>query len=802
MYGDYPEAVSNSFDTEDWYDVGIPHSFGIPYFMEHEFYVGYGCYRKLLNIREEWAEKKIGLEFLGVFQIAEIYVNGKFVKKHKGGYSAFFVDISDYVQVGENTVFVRVNNIWDPKLAPRGGEHVFNGGIYRDVSLVVTDPIHIAWYGTFVTTPEVNHEEALIHIKTELCNEAEAIFEGQLISLIGDPKQEAPEYSMLQNVCLKPGETIVVEQNCRVKNPRLWHPDHPEMYLLTSKLISAEDEIVMDEGTTDFGIRWFSFTADKGFFLNGEHYDIHGANVHQDHAGWSDAVTHTGIRRDIKMVKECGMNFIRGSHYPHHPYFAEECDRQGILFWSENCYWGVGGPKEEGYWLASAYPINEDDEEEFEASCMESLEAMIRINRNHPSIIVWSMCNEPFFSEGEVMDKARALLGKLVERSHELDPTRPAAAGGVQRGGFDKYGDLAGYNGDGAAIFINPGIPNFVSEYGSMYEDRPGKFVSRYLDGVENNPEWRSGKSLWCAFHHGSIIADMGHMGIIDYYRLPLNGWYWYRENLKGVPSPEKCSGKKAAEISLFADRTEMKGDGTEDAQIYVCLMDEKGKQSGISTDVVLEVTRGGGVFPTGKKFELSERNHNFAEGLGAVELHCWYSGDTVIRAYAPGTDLEPRELMIHVTGGLDNGLETRNLLQPSPCKMGAPEKKRRYEIALNRPVFCSSALEEFPARNVTDGSYQTCWRAASQESGEWIMVDLEGTKKVERLCIDFADVVKGNIQIQLSDDRKQFRNIYVSDKSDVSTGLEFSFIDTQTRYIRLLYLDKPAGVCKIEVWV
>ena len=155
------------------------------------------------------------------------------------------------------------------------------------------------------------------------------------------------------------------------------------------------------------------------------------------------------------------MNFIRGSHYPHHTYFAEECDRQGILFWSENCFWGTGGPKEEGYWTASAYPVREEDEREFEESCINTLTEMIRTNRNHPSIIVWSMCNEPFFTDAGTEQKTGRLLKLLVELTHRLDPTRPAAIGGAQRGGFDTIGDIAGYNGDGAAIFQDPGISEF-----------------------------------------------------------------------------------------------------------------------------------------------------------------------------------------------------------------------------------------------------------------------------------------------------------------------------------------------------
>ena len=186
--------------------------------------------------------------------------------------------------------------------------------------------------------------------------------------------------------------------------------------------------------------------------MNGGHYNIIGANVHQDHAGWGDAVTRAGIARDVKLIKDCGMNFIRGSHYPHHTHFSAECDKQGLLFWSELCFWGIGGANTEGYWASSAYPVREEDKEEFEASCMMALQEMIRTNRNHPSIISWSMSNEPFFSDDEVMDDARALTVRLVEESHRLDPSRPASVGGAQRQGFDVLGDIAGYNGDGASL--------------------------------------------------------------------------------------------------------------------------------------------------------------------------------------------------------------------------------------------------------------------------------------------------------------------------------------------------------------
>lgn len=447
MHGDFPEAKDTDFDDSSWYDVGLPHSFGIPYFMENEFYVGYGCYRKTLWMEKDWIEKKIYLEFQGVFQETEVYLNGKLAGTHKGGYTAFLIDLSRFACEGENQLFVRVNNLWNPRLAPRSGEHVFNGGIYRDVSLLVVEPVHIGWYGTYVTTPEVNEKYAKIKIETEINNTTENPISCLLESVVEFGQEK--EAKAVEKVALLPGETKICCQTVTVEKPFLWSPETPNLYVLESRLIEGGN--CLDSYRTDFGIRWFLFSGDKGFFLNGRHYDINGANVHQDHAGWADAVTHSGIRRDVAMIKGCGMNFIRGSHYPHHTYFANECDRQGVLFWSECCFWGTGGPNVEGYWTASAYPVMPEDEEEFENSCLTTLREMIRTNRNHPSIIVWSMCNEPFFSDAGVWNKAKNLLKKMVALTHELDSSRPAAVGGVQRGGFDILGDLAGYNGDGAA---------------------------------------------------------------------------------------------------------------------------------------------------------------------------------------------------------------------------------------------------------------------------------------------------------------------------------------------------------------
>ena len=795
MHGDFPEAKEPEYDDSKWYDIGIPHSFGIPYFMEKQFYIGYGCYRKWLQIEEGFDTKKLYLEFQASFQDTEVYVNGELAGTHKGGYTAFLIEITSFVHAGANLVFVRVNNLWNARIAPRGGEHVFNGGIYRDVSLIVKEKVHVAWYGTRVTTPEVSADKARIVAETEVENTSDVQADGRLESILLYQGEEVGRMESVFSIAPASMPKMVQEQS--VANPKLWHPDTPNLYTMVSK-VYLNDELV-DTCETVFGIRYFEFTADKGFFLNGAHYDIHGANVHQDQAGWSDAVTHTAIARDIAMVKECGMNFIRGSHYPHHPYFAKECDRQGLLFWSENCFWGTGGAKEEGYWTASAYPVNEEDEEEFEASCMQTLREMILVNRNHPSIIVWSMCNEPFFSSLEVLDKARALVRKLVEYSHELDDSRPAAVGGAQRGGFDALGDIAGYNGDGASIFHNPGFPNFVSEYGSSVLDRPGEFIHRYRDGVEEDYPWRSGKCLWCAFHHGSILGNMGHMGMIDYYRLPLDTWYWYRENLAGVPRPEIPKAGEPHRIRLKASSLTMKCDGTEDVKITAEVLNEEGERIDCNPQIELTVVSGPGRFPTGRIFTLSSEKENLIQGAGAITLRAYDGGETIVRAVCEGVHGD--EIRIQVIGEEAQEGCARVELLPPPYVCDEPKRKKLDNIAINRPVFCTSALEAHPARNVTNGDMTMYWRPAEEDTERMVLVDLEGTKEIQSVTVVFAEVTNAEYEILLTDDRKTYRSVYTSEKLNIDNYLTVRLPGEKTRYVCVRFPKKAVGVYKVEVF-
>ena len=694
---------------------------------------------------KEDCKKRILLKFFGAFQKAVVVLNGKQIGEHRGGYTPFLVELTGNTRPGQNHLIVCVDNLWDATLAPRGGEHQFNGGIYRDMQLILTAYDYIEEDGVFVQTTQLKKEKDSWHAELKIGTQVHA-----------SEKSDLSEFdSMMLETCICEGKEVLARsveplvmgnseicQSISLTGITPWSPDTPKLYIVVSRVLC--NGIECDCVRTSVGIRTVRFDKDEGFFLNGEHFSILGANVHQDHAGWADAVTRSGIRRDIQMIKECGMNTIRGSHYPHHPYFAQVCDEKGILFWSEMCFWGTGGDKQEGYWTASAYPPNESDQTAFEKSCLDQLEEMICTQRNHPSIICWSMCNEVFFTDAPVKDKAKELIRKMVERSHELDPSRPAAVGGAQRDGFDVLGDLAGYNGDGAALYHDPGFPSLVSEYGSSIETRPGKFEPRFTDGTEIDYPWRSGKILWCGFHHGSIFDGMGSMGMIDYYRLPLACWYWYREHLAGKSAPKPKKEGTPFQIRLSSDVNRFRANGQEDAWICAELLDQEGNPISNEIELTFTVEKGDGIFPTGKTITFSPEKKNMLDGLAAIEFRSWYGGENVICATADG--VKSAKICIFADGEPKPKNTVLNPMLPPPYTVGEPKPKERYDEAKRHPVFADSfeiGHEPYFVTAEEEGSWMPKMSDSSKHLSEqmhWVMVDLEGVRRINQLEVSFED--------------------------------------------------------------
>jgi hypothetical protein len=813
-------AQAAAYDDSAWSVVGLPHSFSLPYFLSAKFYVGYGWYRKHFTAPAEWSGKRVFLEFEGAFQDAQVFVNGKSIGKHQGGYTGFSLDATSAVVTGDNVVAVQLNNNWNAQLAPRAGDHTFSGGLYRDVHLVVTDPLHVTWYGTFVATPTVSTTSATVNIKTEIRNDNATDKNCTLKTDIVDSKG-ATVATVSSTQAVTANSTVTVDQTTpAIANPSLWHPDHPTLYRAVSTI--SEGTTALDGFSTNFGIRSITWSATSGFSINGTHLYLHGVDVHQDHAGWGDGVTNAGFYRDVKLVKDAGFNFIRGSHYPKDPGFADACDQLGVLFWSENCFWGMGGATGEGSWAAAgAYPNNAADQAAFETSVTDSLTGMIRVHRNHPSIIAWSMSNEPFFTADATKPKMSALLSKEVTLAHQLDPTRSAGIGGAQRpqgaSRIDKLGDVAGYNGDGATIseFQNPGIPSVVTEYGSVAASRPGAYdpgwgnlSATLTGGVPTEYAWRAGQALWCAFDHGSVgSTKLETMGIVDYFRLPKRAYYWYRNTYAKVGPPTWPTSGTPAALQLTTDKTSLAAvDGTDDAQLIVTVVDSKGTAISNNVPVTLSVSSGPGEFPTGTSITFTPAGSGdqsdiaILDGKAAIEFRSYYSGTSVIKATSPGLTAASITITSQGSPAWVEGVTKGTAARPYTRYTSGTTAGTSQTLALNRPTDASSNAGT--AGDGNDGDSTTSWQAASTDANPWWSVSLESSYTVSSVQLTFPTAANYRYTIDVSPDGTQWTT-----KVDQSQNTSTTQIRTATTsfgsgvgYVRVSFTGQPAGLAEIAV--
>ncbi|MGQ3055238.1 MAG: glycoside hydrolase family 2 TIM barrel-domain containing protein, partial [Roseateles sp.] len=738
-------AEQTGFDDSGWAAVGLPHSFSLPYFQAAGFPVGEGWYRKALELAQAPAGRRVFLEFEGAFQVADVYVNGQRLATHRGGYTGFSVDVTPALKAGRNLVAVRVDNRWDPTLAPRAGEHVFSGGLYRDVWLVHTGDVHVPWTGTRITTPDLTAERGVVVAETEVRNDApreqQVVVRTDIVDARGALVGRLPEARLR----VPAGQTLMATQrSAPIPRPALWTPETPHLYRAVTRLVVAGR--ATDRFETEFGFRWTQWTADRGFFLNGQHRYFRGANVHQDQAGWGDAVTNAAIERDVRQMKDAGFDFLRGSHYPHDPHFSAAADRLGMLYMSEAPFWGTAGFKSP--WGASAYPTEAAHEAGFEASVKQQLAEMIRIHRNHPSIVAWSMGNEAFFTAAHTLPKVRQLLKDMVALSHALDPSRPAAVSGVQRGELDKLGDIAGYNGDGAVLFPNPGVPNFVAEYGSTIADRPGEFAPGWGDLERTpgasagkpeswRPAWRSGEAIWAGFDHGSIAGrQFGSMGIVDFSRLPKRAWHWYRQHYLGIAPPAWPQAGKAAALKLTASAPAIRrADGTDDVQLVVTVVDAEGRPLSNSPPVRLDIESGPGELPTGRRIAFAPGSDiAIRDGQAAIAMRSWQAGVSRLRASSPG--LQDGVLAIATLAGPAFRPAITPLAADRPYHPPVAELGEEQLFGRDTPTQASSAAAGHASRLVNDGDAATCWRPEALDPEPWVALDLERIVAIQRIVV------------------------------------------------------------------
>lgn len=634
--GSQPGAEAANFSDSNWERVGLPHSASIPYWNEMvEVYEGDAWYRKDFTAEKSLKGRHAFVEFEGAFQHAWVYLNGKLLGEHKGGYTGFSYHMNPALDYeGRNVLAVRVRNGWDAQIAPRAGDSIFPNGLNRNVRFVITGPQHVAWSGQYITTPQINERSASIRVQTEIRNEDESVAPCMVRVEVIDAAGKVVAQAETQTD-LAPGKNTPVTQDLpAIANPNLWSPERPYLYKVRTRLSNKHG--LLDEYNETLGIRWFKFTENEGFFLNGKHVYLTGFNVHEDRAGWAFAGTDAAMRRDMEIMKNAGANCIRACHNPHPPSFYRACDELGLLVWDELHFWGRGGFKggEEGSYMAEAYPTVSSDRAGFDRNLKSNFEDMIRQNRNHPSIIVWSLGNETVMQMKEpLLSEATRIFRELNDLAHQLDPSRPTGMGN----GVRDLADVEGFNG-GQPKEKQGTKPILTTEC------KPSK-------PAEPAP-WRSGSLIWSGFAYGTHCQNKRtgqsfglEFGIFDYHRLlKRNAW----EYLRGTPAMKDFILPVEGEpnqLSLTADKNELRNDGTDDAHLVVTVRDKAGKWIGNQVPVTLSIVSGPGLLPTG----LTWTTNTTDMGRQAIEFRSYKPGKTILEVSSP--NLKPSRVEITTLG-------------------------------------------------------------------------------------------------------------------------------------------------------
>ncbi len=424
-YGDGPAAAR--FNDSAWRLLDLPHDWAVeaPFSASASPSHGYkaigrkfpegsvGWYRKTFSIPASDLGRRIGVEFDGVFRDSVVWVNGFYLGRQSSGYTGFSYDLTDYLNYGgDNTIAVRVDATMEE------GWFYEGAGIYRHVWMTKTPQVHVAHWGTFVTTA-VQGDSADVTARTTVANEGAAEATFLIDQAIEDAHGGIVAVRAVLDAVVAPGATGDSSCVLRVESPKLWSLESPTLYHLVTTIRSAGT--VVDRYETPFGIRTVSFDPDRGFFLNGRRVELKGANSHQDFAGVGVAVPDALQEFRVARLKELGCNALRCSHNPPAPELLDACDRLGLLVLDEN---RLMGPSPEQ---------------------MSQLESMILRDRNHPSVILWSLGNEEWAIEGNI--KGARIAASMQAFAQRLDPTRRttvANSGGW--GGISSVIDVVGYN--------------------------------------------------------------------------------------------------------------------------------------------------------------------------------------------------------------------------------------------------------------------------------------------------------------------------------------------------------------------
>lgn len=565
---------SPKFDDKDWQAVRVPHDWvtTLPYASEASHSHGYktvgykypetsvGWYRKMINIPSEDLGKHISLQFDGIFRNAQVWFNGFWMGVEPSGYATQVYDVTEYVNYGgDNLICVRADATFEE------GWFYEGAGIYRDAWLVKTAAVSVAPFGTFVYADlKEPYASVVVHVETEVNNQSLESQTCEVSQRLLDANGNEVAKCSGTSISLQPKETLGCKQQMTLENPHLWSTADPYLYKVETTV--KVDGKVTDVYETTTGIRDIAFDADKGFLLNGKQLKLKGVNLHQDHAGVGAAMPEALMAWRIKQLKKIGCNAYRSSHNPMTPALLDICDREGILVIDENRLAGINTEHQR------------------------LLEKMIKRDRNHPSIILWSDGNEEWGMENTI--QGTRIAAAMREYTRLLDPTRPSTIANAGGSEMIKGLDVVGFN-----YILQNDVDNRKKANPSwrivgteettgcgtrgVYFDTPeqsGHMRSMNLspdtDGTENRIErgwkfyaerpWGAGLFYWTGFDYRGepnplkYPATDSEFGILDYCGFPkdeayyLKSW-WTDEPTLHIFPHWNLQGHEGEEIEVWA---------------------------------------------------------------------------------------------------------------------------------------------------------------------------------------------------------------------------------------------------------
>ena len=573
IHNEGPYSVK--FDDGAWQDVRVPHDWAaaLPFAREASHSHGYktvgwrypatsvGWYRKVLHIPAGNEGRRLLLQFDGIFRHAQVWFNGIWMGEEPSGYATQVYDVTEYADYGgDNLICVRA----DASLEE--GWFYEGAGIYRDVWLVKTSPVSVAPFGTFVYAElRAPYDTATIHVETEVENASLTAQTCQVEHRLLDVDGREVARTLPATLTLRPKERLKSQDlSFTVQGPRLWSPADPYLYQVETTV--RVDGQVTDVYTTTTGVRDIAFDADRGFLLNGEPLKLKGFNMHQDHAGVGAAMPEALMAWRVRRLKELGCNAYRASHNPMTPAQLDVCDREGILVIDENRLTGV----------------NEEH--------LRLLDKMIRRDRNHPSIILWSCGNEEWGLENSIQGTRIAAAMRAHVRL--MDPTRPSTLANAGGSELIKGVDVVGYN-----YIVQNDVENRRRQHpewkivgteettgcgtrGVYFNDPKveGRMRSMNLDTVSHHTEnviergwrfyaerpWAAGCFFWTGFDYRgepnplSYPAHESEFGVLDYCGFWKDeAWYlkswWTDEPTLHIFPHWNLQGHEGEEIELWA---------------------------------------------------------------------------------------------------------------------------------------------------------------------------------------------------------------------------------------------------------